>query len=184
MQQTHIEAHQDPLREHVYDGIQEYDNRLPNWWLWTFYCAIIFAVGYWFYYQQSGDAVTADVQLQMEQAAIAARAASLSKGPLTDDQLWAMSQDPTTVAAGAATFATTCATCHGENLKGKIGPDLTDQVWIHGGTPAEIVHTITTGVGAKGMPTWGPILGAKRINDVAAFVLSHHKKGEPIVKAP
>ncbi len=182
--QNSTEIHKDPLRAHIYDGIQEYDNRLPNWWLWTFYGSIIFAIGYWFYDQQSGNALSADARLQQAQAAITARAASQSKGPLTDEQMWALSQEPATVAAGAATFATTCASCHGENLQGKIGPNLTDQVWIHGGTPVEIVHTITTGVGPKGMPTWGPILGAKRINEVAAFILNHHKQGEPIIAAP
>lgn len=179
--ETNKQSHVDPLREHTYDGIQEYDNRLPNWWLWTFYGAIIFAFCYWFYYHQAGQKMTADVQLQHELAAITARNASLSKGPLTDDQLWTMSQDPNTVAAGRAIFMANCATCHGNNLEGKIGPCLTDQNWIHGGLPTEIIHTITTGVGPKGMPTWGPILGANRINTVASFVLSFHKKGEPII---
>jgi len=174
----------DPLREHVFDGIQEYDNRLPNWWLWTLYGAIIFAVVYWFYYHQSGQDLSPDLRLKRELAEITARSASLSKGPLSDDQLWALSQDAATVAAGRATFNTTCVSCHGENLKGKIGPNLTDTKWIHGGRPTEVVHTITTGVAAKGMPTWGPILGPKRINEVAAYVFSYHTKGEPILPDP
>lgn len=174
----------DPLRAHIYDGIQEYDNRLPNWWLMTLYGAIIFSICYWFYYHQAGQTISADEQLQRSLAEITARAAKNSKGPLTDDQLWATSLDSATVAAGRATFASTCASCHGDNLEGKIGPSLMDQKWIHGGNPTQIVTTITQGVGAKGMPTWGPILGAKRVNEVAAFVLSHHKKGEPITIVP
>ncbi|PAW75498.1 MAG: hypothetical protein B9S32_17785 [Verrucomicrobia bacterium Tous-C9LFEB] len=174
----------DPLREHVYDGIQEYDNRLPNWWLWTFYGAIIFAVAYWFYYHQAGMDLPNEVILAKAKAEVTARAASLSKGPLTDDQLWSLSLDPATVAAGRLTFVSTCASCHGDNLEGKIGPNLTDQRWIHGGNPVQIVQTVTTGVAAKGMPAWGPLLGAKRVNEVVAFVLSHHKKGEPMVIDP
>lgn len=174
----------DPLREHTYDGIQEYDNRLPNWWLWTFYGAIIFAVAYWFYYHQAGMDAPNDVLLARAQAEVTARAASQSKGPLSDDQLWSLSLDAGTVAAGQLTYKANCASCHGDNLEGKIGPNLMDQRWIHGGNPSQIVQTITVGVAAKGMPTWGPMLGAKRINAVAAYVLSLHKKGEPIVIDP
>jgi cytochrome c oxidase cbb3-type subunit 3 len=78
----------------------------------------------------------------------------------------------------------TCAPCHKEDLSGNIGPNLKRQIWLHGGHPTEIVKTITEGVPAKGMLTWGPILGRKKITEVAAFVLSFHKKGEPIGQAP
>jgi len=145
----------DVLRPHSYDGIQEYDKRLPNWWLFTLFGTIIFSFGYWSLYHhwdiapEPGVAVTQEIQAaQLLQAK--------SSGTVTDEQMWAMSKDAATVAAGRATFTTTCVPCHGDHLQGKIGPTLIKDKWIHGGRPTQIIYTITNGVAAKGMPTWGP----------------------------
>jgi cytochrome c oxidase cbb3-type subunit 3 len=162
------------LRPHSYDGIQEYDKRLPNWWLFTLYGSIVFAIGYWSLVhhwhltKDPGQAVT-------EEIAAARAAAARASGELTDTVMWQLSRDTSTVAAGQATFTTTCVACHGEHLEGKIGPTLIKEKWIHGGTPLEIIHTITTGVPPKGMPTWGPVLGPEKIKEVAAFILSHRQ---------
>jgi cytochrome c oxidase cbb3-type subunit 3 len=161
----------DDLRPHSFDGIREYDKRLPNWWLFTLFGTIIFSVGYWSLFHhwhiatEPGDAVTQEIQ---QNALIAAR----SSGTVNDDQMWAMSRDPVVVAAGRSTFGTTCVPCHGDHLQGKIGPTLIKEVWLHGGKPTEIIHTITNGVPVKGMPTWGPVLGRNRIIELAAFILS------------
>jgi cytochrome c oxidase cbb3-type subunit 3 len=61
--------------------------------------------------------------------------------------------------------------CHGAELKGGIGPDLTDDTWIHGSAPDSVLATIRDGVAAKGMPSWGPILGPDKIRQVAAYIL-------------
>ena len=172
---------EDALRPHSFDGIHEYDKRLPNWWLATFYGAIIFWVGYWFYYHRAhmGPSQTAVIEQQI--AAI--EAAKLANTPTLDDaSLWKMSRNPVFVAAGRATFETTCASCHNPKLTGGIGPNLLDHLWIHGGRPTEIYHTVTNGVPVKGMPTWGPVLGAKKVTEAVAFILSHHQEGEPIEK--
>ncbi len=161
----------DVLRPHSYDGIREYDKRLPNWWLFTLYGTIFFSFVYWSLFhhwkiaKEPGDAVTDEIK---ENALIAAK----NSGTVTDDQMWAMSKDPTMVAAGRATFSTTCVPCHGDHLQGKIGPTLIKDKWLHGGKPTEIIHTITNGVPPKGMPTWGPVLGHERILEVASFILS------------
>ena len=90
------------------------------------------------------------------------------------------------VDAGKQTFQSLCTPCHLASLKGKgenpaaVGPNLTDQAWIHGGTPKEIYATVSKGVLAKGMPTWEPVLGQKKTAEVVAYVLSFHEKGEPI----
>jgi len=170
---------QDKLRPHTFDGIQEYDKRLPNWWLVTLYATIIFWVGYWFYYEQAhlGPSNTAAVESQL--AVI--EAARLAAAPSLDDaSLWKMSRNPVFVDAGRATFETTCASCHTKELTGAIGPNLVDRLWIHGGRPMEIYNTVDKGVLAKGMPPWGPVLGSKKISEAVAYVLSHHREGEPI----
>jgi len=175
---------EEKIREHTFDGIQEYDKRLPNWWLFTLYGAIVFAAAYWFYYHYPTEHETSIQRVERKMNEIALAAAKSSGAELTDDQLWTMSKDPAVVEAGALTFQTTCASCHMPDLSGKIGPNLKKgHAWIHGGKPTEIVHTITTGVSAKGMPTWGPLLGPTRINEVAAFILSHHSPSDPIVLA-
>lgn len=170
---------EDPIRPHTYDGIQEFDKKLPNWWLWIFYGAVIFSIAYWFLLHRAGKFPTPEQNLERNLAALTARVAARSTGPLTDTQLWAMSRDSNILAAGQETFQSTCASCHGSNLQGGIGANLADNTWIHGGNPQNIVQTVTQGVQAKGMPGWGPVLGARRINEVAAFILSHHQPPPP-----
>lgn len=164
-----------PVREHVFDGIREYDNRLPNWWLWTLYGAIVFSIGYWFLLHWSNPDTNSGTRIEAEMKRIAAAAAANPNAKLSNEDLWKLSQDPAVVAAGAATFASTCASCHMADLSGKIGPNLKDSTWIHGGKPLDIVTVLNNGVPAKGMPTWGPVLGKAKITEVAAFILSHHK---------
>jgi cytochrome c oxidase cbb3-type subunit III len=176
---------EDPLRPHSYDGIHEYDKKLPNWWLLTFYGAIAFAVVYWFYYFHSGMAPTdqALIDTHMSKVEAAKLAATAS---LDDASLWQMSRNPTFVEAGKATFNANCASCHLASLRGKeespvaVGPSLVDTNWVHGGKPLDLNKTVNEGVLAKGMPSWGPVLGQKRITEVVAYVLSFHKEGEPI----
>lgn len=169
----------DNLRPHSYDGIQEYDKRLPNWWLNTLYATIVFWVCYWGYFEFLRVGPDGPARVTGELATI--EAVRLASSPQLDDaSLWQMSRNPVFVAAGHATFSSTCASCHHEKLTGGIGPNLLDHLWIHGGQPSEVYHTVTTGVLAKGMPSWGPVLGQKKVAEVVAYVLSHHQEGEPI----
>lgn len=163
---------EDPIREHVFDGIAEYDRRLPNWWLITLYCSIAFAIVYWmatehFVRESDGDKVTATIQ-EIRAAKLAAA------GNYDDATLWEMSRNPTIVAAGAAAYASTCLACHGANLEGGIGFNLADATWIHGDTPTAIMNVVSGGVAGTGMAPWGPILGPKKTAEVTAYVLSKH----------
>ncbi len=179
---------EDPIRPHVFDGIAEYDKRLPNWWLYTLYLTIVFWIGYWSYYEWLRIGPTS------EQAVVAAmakiEAEKLVAAHVDDGSLWKMSQSAAFVENGKAVYASNCAACHLASLRGKgesavaIGPDLTDTSWLHGGKPTEIHDLITKGVLAKGMPAWGPVLGAKKIAEVTAYILSKHREGEPVVREP
>ncbi|PTY07320.1 cytochrome C oxidase subunit III [Opitutaceae bacterium EW11] len=169
---------EEPVRPHSYDGIREFDKRLPNWWLLTFYGTIVFAIGYWFYYAHTSLAPSPNAAIEAKMAQI--QSTKLASSPvLDDDVLWKMSRTASMVEAGAATFKSTCVSCHGEKLTGGVGPNLVDQTWIHGGRPTQILATVTNGVAAKGMPTWGPVLGGKRISEVVSFILSKHDPAEP-----
>ena len=174
------------LREHSYDGIQEFDQRLPNWWLYTLYGAILFWLVYWFIHVTSHLAPSDHARLEGEMAKINAVKLAASIDVTNDKLLWDMSRNPVVVEAGKQTFNSLCVPCHLASLRGKsenplaVGPDLTDYAWLHGGTPKEIYATVSKGVLAKGMPTWEPVLGQKKTAEVVAFVLSYHQPGEPV----
>ena len=172
--------HEDPLRPHSFDGIHEYDKRMPNWWLFTLYGAIVFSVVYWLYYHLAGVGMTDKQILARDLEAVAEARLASSMGTLGDGELWSMSRDPKFVNAGRVIFETNCAACHLSSLRGKeenpatIGPSLADSEWIHGGRSSEVRQTITNGVLDKGMLAWGPVLGDRKIVEVTAYVLSHH----------
>lgn len=168
-----------PLREHSFDGIQEFDNKLPNWWLWTFFGSIIFAWFYWVHYHVLGTGPDQQTEFAVAMKENEARMeeAAKSRLDLTDEGLLAMSRDPEVVAEGRKIFVTNCTACHTETGAGSkdppsIGPNLTDGYWIHGGKPTQIYRTVTEGVPLKGMTPWGPVLGATRVATVTAYVLT------------
>lgn len=163
---------------HEYDGIQEADNELPTWWLWTLYGAILFSVGYWFYYEEF------KIGLGSEQAYYAERAAEAQKSGRDPSEGELLAQvDTPAVDHGKEAFLSNCASCHETGAQGKIGPNLTDNAWLHGGAPLEIFRTIRDGVPEKGMPSWGVVLGRARVEQVTAFVLSLRDTNVPGKKA-
>ncbi|MEM7199002.1 MAG: cbb3-type cytochrome c oxidase N-terminal domain-containing protein [Planctomycetota bacterium] len=163
----------DPLREHAYDGIQEFDNRLPNWWLWTFYLACIFSVFYWLHYHVLGTGPLPPERYRMEMEAAEARlAARLANQTIDDAVLQKLAAEPTFVEKGRQVFIANCAQCHKEDGGGNIGPNLTDEYWLHGSRPEAIYQTVINGVPAKGMVAWGPVLGPARCQQAAAYVLT------------
>jgi cytochrome c oxidase cbb3-type subunit III len=178
---------EDDLRPHSFDGIQEYDKRLPNWWLNTLYASIAFAIVYWFVYQTANIMPSDGSQVDAEMAGIAATKLASSLDVTNDKVFWEMSANAKFVDAGRQSYLSLCAACHLPSLKGKsenpgaVGPDLTDSNWIHGGTPKEVYLTVSQGVLAKGMPAWEPVLGQKKTAEVVAYILSHHKEGDPII---
>jgi cytochrome c oxidase cbb3-type subunit III len=174
---------EDPLRPHTYDGIQEYDKRLPNWWLASLWGTVIFSLIYWIYYHEL-DLGKEPAVAVMEEIAAAKSEAAKHGGVVNDEMLWKLSQDAATVAAGKEIFMdpTRCVVCHLPTLQGMIGPNLVDKEWIHGGTPMEVMNIINEGVPAKGMVPWKTQLTQEQIKQVVAFIMSHHKQGEEIVK--
>lgn len=160
------------------DGIDEYDNPLPDWWLGLFYLCIIWAVIYTIHYHFIGHRSQVS-ELKAEMAAAQAKWPQAPAGGGAEGELVVNNES---VAAGDAIFKANCVACHGADLKGGIGPNLLDTLWIHGGTPADIRHTITVGVPDKGMLTWGPILGPEKVSQVAAYVVYRNAEatGHPI----
>lgn len=147
------------------DGIEEYDNPLPDWWLGLFWLCIIWAVGYTVHYHFIADR-------SQEKALAAEMAAAEERWPAQQVSAASFSFDADAIAAGETVFAQNCVVCHTAELTGSIGPNLIDTEWLHGGKAADVVRTITDGVPEQGMLAWGPILGPEKINQVSAYVLS------------
>ncbi len=173
------------LLEHSYDGIQEFDNPMPRWWVITFWATIVFSILYALNVPGIGNGKgrIADYNADVAQA-MALRAKMEPAGVLTDSNLAVLAGDATVLEKGKQVFATNCAVCHRPDAGGQIGPNLTDDSWIHGGSLAEIRATINDGVLAKGMPEWGKILKPDEVSAVTIFVRSLVGTNPPNPKAP
>ncbi len=175
--------HNDRLLDHAYDGIQEYDNPLPRWWVWIFYATIVFAVLYYFDFTTRirGPGRVKEYEQQMAEAA---KRWPAPAGPIDESALLALTKDQQALALGKATFTTNCVACHRADAGGLIGPNLTDEYWIHGGSLASIYKTVDGGVLEKGMPNWGKLLKPEQVRSVVAYVASLKGSNPPNPKAP
>jgi cytochrome c oxidase cbb3-type subunit 3 len=170
----------DQVREHAHDGIEEYDNRLPDWWLWILYGTIVFGIGYWLVFETMDMVPNPDERyaLEMEAAAIA-ELERMAEAGTSNESLRLMSTVSERVSEGQQLFLKHCVACHAENAQGNIGPNLTDQYWIHGGEPMDLHATVTNGVLEKGMTAWGRQLGPRRVESVVAYVLTLRNTNVP-----
>jgi cytochrome c oxidase cbb3-type subunit 3 len=176
---------EDRLLDHEYDGIREYDNPMPRWWLATFWVTIVFSVLYVLNVPVigKGDGRIAEYERDMARAAeLAARHDPLSG--VTADELLAAGREPSARDLGQSTFGTICASCHAADGGGLIGPNLTDDHFLHGGEPLQVFRTIVDGVAAKGMPPWGKTLDRDKLVAVAGYVITLRGTTPAKPKAP
>jgi len=162
--------------EHSYDGIRELDNRLPPWWLYGFYLTIIFAVVYlWrFHVSHTGLSSEQEFQLAMKQADEQKQAYLKNAANNVDETTVTFSTDASVNSAGKAVFVQNCAPCHGKDGEGVVGPNLTDDYWLHGGNIKDIFKSIKYGWPEKGMKSWKDDLSASQIAQLANFIKSIH----------
>src|SRR4051794_32266155 len=180
-----MNEHEDPLLlEHEVDGIRELDNKLPRWWVWLFYATTIFAAVYMVYYHVlgSGDLMARDYAQEMK-IGEAIKSASMSK---FEQNLATLepSTDPQVISTGKATFLKLCAPCHRADGGGLVGPNLTDDYWIHGSNFVDNVKTIWNGVPQKGMITWKATLKPSEISAVASYIYTLRGTKPPNPKLP
>ena len=174
---------EDRLLDHDYDGIREYDNPMPRWWLWTFYATIVFVP---LYYVLPGRLGENGGNVAEYEAAVAAHRLAQPAAPptISGERLLALSKDHEALEEGAEVFAKNCVACHGADGGGAIGPNLTDNAWVHGGTPSAIHNTVVMGVLAKGMPGWERLLRPEELDQVVAYVISLRGTKPATPKAP
>ncbi|MFB9843605.1 cbb3-type cytochrome c oxidase N-terminal domain-containing protein [Mucilaginibacter ginsenosidivorans] len=174
------------LIEHDYDGIQELDNPTPAWFMYLFYVTIAFAIGYLLIYHVF-DAAPLQYDEYKNEMAVAAKekAAYLAKvGNMVDENTVKLTTDVAVLSSGQDIFKSRCIACHGDHGQGNVGPNLTDDYWLHGNKINEIFKTIKYGVASKGMPTWETQLSPKQISDVANYVKSIHGSNPANPKEP
>ena len=175
----------DVLLDHNYDGIQEYDNPLPGWWSALFWLAIIVSPFYAVYFHGAKGRLVAD-EYQSDVAAVSkVRAEEALKNPVDDEGLRTLAKDQASMAGAATVFQTKCAQCHAAQGQGQIGPNLTDNYWIHGGKPIAIYKTINEGGRpGTGMKAWGKELDPTTVRQLAAYVTTLAGTNPPNAKAP
>lgn len=169
-----VEKEEEIMFNHEYDGIRELDNHLPPWWKYLFYLTIAFAVIYVFVYHVIQVAPLQEEEYQREmaraEAAMEKRLAE-SGGAITADNV-EFTDDPENIQNGQEIYMSNCAACHGPEGGGGVGPNLTDNYWIHGGSIRDIFSTIKNGVPQKGMIGWENQLSPSDIRDVTSYVVT------------
>ncbi len=171
---------------HDYDGIRELDNRLPPWWLYGFYCTIIFAFIYIWRFHISHTA-----PLSIEEYTISVQKAEQQKlaflknaANLVDENTVKQLKDAGDLAAGQHVFETTCFACHGKAGEGGVGPNLTDEYWLHGGSVQEIFKSVKYGWPDKGMKSWKDDYSPAQIAQITSYVMSLQGTHPANAKAP
>ncbi|MCB0317974.1 MAG: c-type cytochrome [Bdellovibrionales bacterium] len=165
----------DELLDHNYDGIQEYDNDLPRWWLNIFWLTTIFAICYatWTHIlREETQQETLARRLKENQALRQEASVNTTANDIGNEELINMSADSNLLARAKANWDSKCVACHGANGEGLVGPNLTDKYWLHGGNPEDIRNVIRKGVLEKGMLAWETVMNPDEINEITAYVLS------------
>lgn len=175
-----MDPNRDELLEHEFDGIREFDNRPPGWIMWILWGSIVYAVGYWSFVHTYGWGRLPAQQYAVSMAKAAERQLAAMEGKeVTDESLLLMTQIPTRVADGKQIFEQLCSPCHLNDGSGKVGPNLTDAFWVHGGRPTQILKTVTYGVPEKGMVAWMDQLGPDRVQKVVTYLLTMKNRNLP-----
>ena len=158
------------ITDHDYDGIRELDNDLPPWWKYLFYISIVFAIVFWMVYHVFKVGDLQDVKYEKEMAA----AAEMYKdsGSSIDATTIVIANDDESLTDGKETYDKICSVCHGKNGEGLIGPNFTDEYWIHGGSIGDMYTIVITGVLEKGMISYKDQLSPKKIQNVLSYIIS------------
>jgi cytochrome c oxidase cbb3-type subunit III len=162
--------------DHNYDGIQELDNSLPKWWLYGFYACIIFSFVYIYRFHISHSGPSSEQEYITEVAkADAAKEEYLKKGAnKVDENTVVLITDAAALAEGKKLFTSNCAACHGPEGGGIVGPNLTDDYWLHKGGVKDIFKTIKYGVAEKGMKSWKDDFSPVQIAQITSYIKSIH----------
>ncbi len=180
-----IKDEQKLLLEHDFDGIKELNNKIPPWFMVIFYGSIIWAIIYMVDYHVLGsgnvqeDEYTAEVkEAEMQQEILN------KSGVLVNEDNVTKLDDAASLANGKEIFKKNCVACHGQEGQGLVGPNFTDDYWIHGNTINDLFRITKYGVPAKGMLSWQAQLNPTQIQEVASYILTLRGTNPPNPKEP
>ena len=181
-----VEREADVLLDHDYDGIKELDNNLPPWWKYGFYITIIWAFIYMIDYHVvgAGNVQEQEYLAQLEEADKQKAEQLKLMANAVDENTVTLMADAKDLADGKKIYTDKCLVCHGAAGEGTVGPNLTDDYWIHGGKINDIFKTIKYGVKEKGMLEWQGQLTPVQIQQVSSYVKSLHGTNPANPKAP
>ena len=178
----------DQLLAHEADGIREFDNALPRWWLYGFYFTMVFAAAYLVNYHLLRSPFMGHRTIAEDYQAEVQRAGQLHGKKASSAATLVALTDAASLSAGEAIFngqRNLCHACHRKDLGGVVGPNLTDNRWLHGCTVAEMTQNVTSGFPQKGMLPFG---SGQRLTDqellqVVSYVISKRGSNPPKPKA-
>lgn len=182
-----LSAEKDIELDHDYDGIKELNNPIPPWFNVLFYGTIVFAIFYLLIYhvwdsaplqaaEYNNELIAADEQKKIYLAKV---------GNAIDENSVVVLKDENALASGKQEFVTRCAACHGQNAEGAaVGPNLTDEYWLHGGSVNDIFKTIKYGVPSKGMVAWQSSINPVKMQEITSYILSMQGTNPPGAKEP
>jgi cytochrome c oxidase cbb3-type subunit III len=168
------EEEKELMTDHDYDGIKELDNGMPPWLKYMFIGTIAFGVFYIFDYHvfRSSMLQTAEYQKELSDASIQMEAYRKKSANSVDETNVKLLTDASELAEGKNIFKTNCSACHGQNGEGTVGPNLTDDYWVHGGDIKSIFKTIKYGVVEKGMKAWQADISPSQMALVSSYIKS------------
>ncbi|MCE3258837.1 MAG: hypothetical protein K0S12_478 [Bacteroidetes bacterium] len=179
-----IENEAEIMMGHEYDGIRELDNDLPPWWRYGFYLTIVVSVIYLIHFHIAG---TGDLQLTEYNKEVAQGKAEVEEYMKTQadnvDETTVKLLGETDIETGKTLFISTCAACHGRLGEGGVGPNLTDDYWMHGGSLADIFKSIKYGWPDKGMKSWKEDISPMQISQITSFIKKIQGTNPPNAKA-
>jgi cytochrome c oxidase cbb3-type subunit 3 len=169
-----VEKEKDIILAHAHDGIYELDNDLPPWWLALFYGGVVFAfvfIGYT-HFSSYGQTNVEEYEASIKAAEIQIAKHLSGQANLVDESNVTMLEDKGGISQGAKIYKERCVACHGALGEGGIGPNMTDEYWLHGGGIKDVFKTVKYGVSGKGMQAWKDDLTASQMHQVSSFILT------------
>ena len=162
------------MTSHNYDGIRELDNDLPPWWKYLFYLTVVFAIVYLWVFEvtDNGPTQAEEYAMEMVEAREAIEAYRMAQVNSIDESNVTLLTAASELEVGAKLYAANCQACHAADLGGGVGPNLTDDYWLHGGSISDVFRTLKYGVTEKGMISWQDKMSPLQMQQLSSYVLS------------